>query len=189
MLEMDIFANHAGYIYIFLLFSYSLFGFAGGILEQLASKRTLIIAGYFVGCIGFCMIAHSLFIGANYLPLIIFGLFSNGFSVSGGNMFATMYTKAILMEEGEKVGIPRKVTGGFFGGLKGSCNLIGSFIGPLISPPIFLLIGFDKACILMGLIQITFVTIFYYKAQNTKSVYQDIGDLEIKDMKKKEISL
>lgn len=99
MLELDIFADKAGYIYVFLLGAYTFFGIIGGTLERFSSKKSLIIAGYISGVIGFSVIAHNLYIGTNILGFIIVGLFLNGFSVIGGNMFATMFTKAKLMEE------------------------------------------------------------------------------------------
>jgi len=163
MLQFDIYADQAGYIYVFLLGSYSFFGFVGGTLEYIFTKKSLIILGYLTGTIGFCTIAHKFFIGANFLPFVIIGLFLNGFSVIGGNMFATMHTKAELMKECEKVGISAKMAGGYFGGLKGSCNLIGSFLGPLISPNLYIEFGFDKTCIIMGMTQLAFVMYFYYK--------------------------
>ena len=64
------------------------------------------------------------------------------------------------MEAGEAIGITRYQTGGYFGGLKGSCNLIGTFLGPLISPQFYLLYGFEKACFIMGGLQILFMIIF-----------------------------
>lgn len=142
---MGIYADTTGYIYIFLLLSYSFFGFMGGALQKIAEKRTLIIVGYIAGFIGFCTIAHNVFIGSNFIVLIILGLFLNGYSVIGGNTFATMYTKAELMNAGEQEGISRKDAGAYFGGVKGSMNLIGTFIGPLISPNIYLMVGFDYA--------------------------------------------
>ena len=145
MLDMGIYADKTGYIYLFLLLSYSFFGFLGGFLQTLASKRTLIISGYISGFIGFFTIAHYIVFDSNYLLLIIFGLFLNGFSVIGGNTFATMFTKSELMEAGEAAGISRKDAGAYFGGLKGSMNLIGTFFGPLISPNIYMMIGFDYA--------------------------------------------
>jgi len=112
---------------------------------MIANKKTLIISGFFAGFFGFCFIAHGAFIGANYILLIIFGLSLNGYSVIGGNTFATMYTKTELMNAGEAKGVSRKEAGGYFGGVKGSMNLIGNFIGPLISPNIYMMVGFDYA--------------------------------------------
>jgi hypothetical protein len=163
MLKLGIYADKAGYIYVFLLGAYSFFGLIGGTLERFSSKKSLIIAGYISGVIGFSIIAHNLFVGFNVLGLIIVGLFLNGFSVIGGNMFATMYTKAKLMEECESVGISRQVAGGYFGGLKGSCNLIGAFCGPLLSPNLYILVGFDYSCLIMGSIQLLFVIYFILK--------------------------
>ena len=180
MLEMDIFADKAGYVYVFLLGSYAFFGFSGGLLEQLASKRTLIIAGYLCGFLGFCVIAHKFFVDANHLALIVLGLFMTGFSVIGGNMFATMFTKAKLMEAAEEAGVPRKVAGAYFGGLKGSCNLLGTFLGPLISPNIYLLCGFEKACIAMGICQLIFVGIFYAKSKQDMAEKRVIDSYELK---------
>ncbi|CAI2365963.1 unnamed protein product [Moneuplotes crassus] len=174
MLDMGIYAGTAGHIYIFLLLSYSIFGFFGGVLEIIADKKTLIIAGYFVGFLGFCTIAHCVFIGTNYVLLIIIGLFLNGYSVIGGNTFATMYTKAELMNAGEEKGISRKEAGGYFGGVKGSMNLIGTFIGPLVSPNVYMMIGFDYTCIMMGSIQIFFVLFFIYTTKNRDHQVQKI---------------
>jgi len=145
MLDMGIYADKTGYIYIFLLGSYAFFGFLGGFLEQIATKKTLIVSGYVGGFIGFLLISHSILLGSNMLTLIIIGLFLNGFSIIGGNMFATMFTKAELMQAGEAEGISRTESGAYFGGLKGSMNLIGTFMGPLISPNVYMMIGFDYA--------------------------------------------
>ena len=145
MLDMEIYADTTGYIYIFLLLSYSFFGFMGGILQEFATKKTLIVLGYIAGFVGFCTIAHSVLIGFNSIILIIIGLFLNGYSVIGGNTFATMFTKSELMDAGEREGISRKDAGAYFGGVKGSMNLIGTFIGPLISPNIYMMVGFDYA--------------------------------------------
>mmetsp|Transcript_10126 Transcript_10126/g.8923 ORF Transcript_10126/g.8923 Transcript_10126/m.8923 type:complete len:166 (+) Transcript_10126:708-1205(+) len=145
MLDMDIYADQTGYIYIFLLSSYSFFGFLGGFLQQMATKKTLIVVGYISGFIGFLSIGHGILTGNNYLTFIVIGLFLNGFSVIGGNMFATMFTKTELMEAGQEAGISRQESGAYFGGLKGSMNLIGTFIGPLISPNIYMMVGFDYA--------------------------------------------
>ena len=192
MFELGIYADKAGYIYVFLLGSYSLFGFLGGVLQDIATKRTLIISGYICGFLGFSLIAHSVLLNRDFLLLIIFGLFLNGFSIIGGNMFATMWTKSELMEAWEKAGISKKEAGGYFGGLKGSMNLIGSFIGPLISPNIYMLIGFDFACLTMGAIQILFVLFFIYTTQTYDYKYSEellknesleIGDLTIKEPK------
>jgi MFS family permease len=163
MIELDIYADQAGYVYIFLMGSYSIFGFMGGKLESFSSKRNLIIMGYLAGVLGFSMIAHKFFLGNNYLPFIIIGLFLNGFSIIGGNMFATMLTKTKLMEECEKVGIPPKISGSYFGGLKGFCNQIGSFIGPLISPNFYVALGFEDTCLLMATTQLLFAVWFFFK--------------------------
>jgi len=48
-------------------------------------------------------------------------------------MFATMYMKGELMNVAEEHNISKEAVGGYFGGLKGSCNLLGYFLGPLIS--------------------------------------------------------
>jgi len=191
MLDMDIYADKAGYIYVFLLGSYSLFGFFGGFLQNIASKQTLIISGFVIGFIGFCSIAHHVVFGTNYIILIILGLFLNGFSVVGGNMFATLFTKAELMEACEKAGISKKEAGGYFGGLKGSMNLIGSFIGPLLSPNIYMMVGFDYACITMGTIQILFVTFFIYTIKMTemkaiKEYNSEADSIEIKSFTMRE---
>ncbi|CAI2363495.1 unnamed protein product [Moneuplotes crassus] len=179
MLDMGIYADTTGYIYIFLCLSYSVFGFLGGVLEIIANKKTLIISGFFAGFFGFCFIAHGAFIGANYILLIIFGLSLNGYSVIGGNTFATMYTKTELMNAGEAKGVSRKEAGGYFGGVKGSMNLIGNFIGPLISPNIYMMVGFDYACIIMGSIQILFVIFFIYMtSSNSNSKHPQISDKE-----------
>mmetsp|Transcript_31532 Transcript_31532/g.27921 ORF Transcript_31532/g.27921 Transcript_31532/m.27921 type:complete len:133 (-) Transcript_31532:447-845(-) len=53
MLDMGIYADKAGYIYVFLQVSYSLFGFCGGILQEMATKKTLIVSGYLAGFVGF----------------------------------------------------------------------------------------------------------------------------------------
>jgi hypothetical protein len=53
MYEMGILADQAGYVYLFLLVSYSIFGFLGGILELFATKRNIIISGYITGFTGF----------------------------------------------------------------------------------------------------------------------------------------
>ena len=101
MLDIGIYADKAGYIYLALLASYAFFGFMGGPLEKVASIRNLITSGYVLGLVGFGLIAHALYFGFTFLPLIIIGLFINGYSVIAGNTFATMYTKAELMEEGD----------------------------------------------------------------------------------------
>ena len=61
--EMDIFADQAGYIYLFLVGAYSLFGALGGVLEACASKKTIICLGYIAGLIGFSMIGHYSYLG------------------------------------------------------------------------------------------------------------------------------
>ena len=118
--DMGIYADKAGYIYLFLMGSYCVFGISGGLIEKLGSKKSLIYAGYIAGAISYTLIAHNAYLHADFLPLIIIGLILVGFSVIGGNMFATMFTKAYLMEVGEKHGIPKQNSGGYFGGLKGS---------------------------------------------------------------------
>lgn len=160
LFKMNIYADTAGYIYVFLVGSYCIFGFMGGILESIATKKTLIIAGYIAGALAFTLIGHYSYLNENYVSLIIAGLFINGFSVIGGNMFATMWTKSQLMEAGDAIGISKKETGGYFGGLKGSCNLIGTFTGPFISPYLYVTVGFDKACYIMGSIQLLFMILF-----------------------------
>ena len=62
-------------------------------------------------------------------------------------MFATMYVKAELMEIAFFYNIHKDEVGGYFGGLKGSCNLLGYFLGPLISPYLYVYFGFEAACI------------------------------------------
>ena len=53
MYEMGILADQAGYVYLSLFIGYSFFGFLGGVLELIATKRNLIVCGYFAGFIGF----------------------------------------------------------------------------------------------------------------------------------------
>lgn len=161
MFDIGIYADKAGYIYLSLLASYAFFGFMGGPLEKIASVRNLITSGYLLGFVGFGLIAHYLYFGVNLLPLIIVGLFINGYSVIAGNTFATIYTKSQLMDEGEACGISRKKVGGYFGGVKGSMNLFGTFVGPLVSTNIYLLIGFEYSCLIMGAIQVIFALFFY----------------------------
>ena len=120
MIDMGIYADEDGYVYVFLLGSYSLFGFFGGVLQQIATKKNLIVSGYVFGFLGFGAIAHSIIFDSDHLPLIIIGLFMNGFSIVGGNMFATMFTKSELMDAATQIGISQKETGGYFGGLKSS---------------------------------------------------------------------
>mmetsp|Transcript_10384 Transcript_10384/g.9179 ORF Transcript_10384/g.9179 Transcript_10384/m.9179 type:complete len:152 (+) Transcript_10384:319-774(+) len=98
MLDMGIYADKAGYVYVFLQASYSIFSFSGGVLMEYISKYNLIVIGYFTGFIGFAAIGHHVFFDSNYLSLIIIGLFLNGFSYVGGNVFATMLTKDELMK-------------------------------------------------------------------------------------------
>jgi hypothetical protein len=61
-----------------------------------------------------------------------------------------MYTKGELMNAGEIKGMTRKDIGGYFGGLKGSMNLVGVFIGTFMSPNLYILVGFEYTCIIMG---------------------------------------
>lgn len=172
MFDIGIFADQAGYIYVSLMVSYSLFGFFGGVLQSYIEKRVLIIMGYISGFIGFSFIAHKIFIHSDLVPLIIVGLFINGFSVVGGNMFATMWTKSELMDVCIRAGHTKEEAGAYFGGIKGSMNLIGAFMGPLASPTISMVVGFEMACITMGTVQILFVTLFIYSTQEKFRVHQ-----------------
>jgi hypothetical protein len=58
-----------------------------------------------------------------------------------------MYTKNELMKAGEVEGMSRRDIGGYFGGLKGSMNLVGVFIGTFVSPNLYILVGFEYTCI------------------------------------------
>jgi len=104
-------------------------------------------------------------------------------------MFATMFTKSELMIACQKAGISRKKAGGYFGGLKGSMNLIGSFLGPLISPSIYMMVGFDYACISMGTIQILFVMFFIYTVQITEKKTHHGNNEEIESLECKSFSM
>jgi hypothetical protein len=176
MYKMGILADQAGYVYLFLFIGYSFFGFLGGVLESIATKRNLIICGYFAGFIGYWLIAHYAFIGQNYTILIIIGLFINGYSVIGGNTFATIYIKEELMKAGEIKGMNRKDIGGYFGGLKGSMNLVGTLTGSFISPNLYILVGFEYACILLGWVQLGFSYVFviYTRDENNGKVEKQI---------------
>ena len=94
-------------------------------------------------------------------------------------MFATMFTKSELMDAATQIGISQKETGGYFGGLKSSWNLIGSFLGPLISPNVYMLVGFDYAWLLMGVIQIIFVIFFIYTTRSTENPHYRVNRLEV----------
>ena len=61
-----------------------------------------------------------------------------------------MYIKEELMKAGEIKGMNRKDIGGYFGGIKGSMNLVGLLIGTFMSPNLYILIGFEYTCILLG---------------------------------------
>lgn len=94
----------------------------------------------------------------------------NGFSVIAGNTFATMYTKAELMKVGEAQGMTRKDIGGYFGGIKGSMNLIGIFVGAFVSPNLYMMVGFEYTCLIMGIIQLIFSYVFliYTREENNQ---------------------
>eukprot|EP00345_Euplotes_harpa_P015253 CAMPEP_0168334202 /NCGR_PEP_ID=MMETSP0213-20121227/10115_1 /TAXON_ID=151035 /ORGANISM="Euplotes harpa, Strain FSP1.4" /LENGTH=84 /DNA_ID=CAMNT_0008338777 /DNA_START=811 /DNA_END=1065 /DNA_ORIENTATION=- len=78
--DYGIMADMSGYIFIFYVMSYSLFGFLGGVIGTYAQKRSLIMCGYLIGFFTFCFIGHEFFLGVGCLPLIIIGLFLNGLS-------------------------------------------------------------------------------------------------------------
>ena len=80
LLEFGVFANLSGYIFVFNVISYSLFGILGGYMTDYATKRNLILFGYIVGFVTFCSIGHAYIIGTNFLGFIILGLFLNGLS-------------------------------------------------------------------------------------------------------------
>lgn len=124
----------------------------------------MIVGGHLAGCIGFLLIAHQLYLDQDWMSLIIIGLFFNGFSALSGNLFATMFTKSELMWTGNKYGVSKKATGGYFGGLKGGWDFLGTFIGPLVSPNLYDYIGFEKACIAMSVLQLLLAGIFYIKS-------------------------
>jgi MFS family permease len=92
--EYGIMANLSGYIFVFNVVSYSLFGILGGYMTEYASKRNLILFGYIVGFFTFMVIGHQCIIGVDILPLIMLGLFMNGLSCVCQNVFATMYIKS-----------------------------------------------------------------------------------------------
>mmetsp|Transcript_31532 Transcript_31532/g.27922 ORF Transcript_31532/g.27922 Transcript_31532/m.27922 type:complete len:112 (-) Transcript_31532:18-353(-) len=95
-------------------------------------------------------------------------------------MFATMFTKAELMEACQKAGISKKEAGGYFGGLKGSMNLMGSFIGPIVSPCICMLVGFDYTCITMGTVLILFALFFMYTVKiEPKNNIKEMSNIEV----------
>lgn len=163
--EYGIMADMSGYIFVFFVMSYSFFGIFGGVIEQIAKKRTLILLGYIIGCLTFLVIGHEYFLGVNFLPLIILGLFLNGFSCVCHNMFATMYVKAELMKSATDHHVNKQSVGGYFGGLKGSCNLLGNFLGPLISSYLYVRIGFELSCLALAIFQLSFFTVFYVKTK------------------------
>ena len=161
--EYGIMADTSGYIFIFFVISYSLFGFMGGVINQYAQKRTLILTGYLVGFVAFIFIGHQFLLGINCLSLIIWGLFLNGLSCVFHNMFATMYVKNELMESAALFNVDKDSVGGYFGGLKGSCNLLGYFLGPLISSYLYLKIGFELTCLVLSVFQLCYFFIFWVK--------------------------
>ena len=57
----------------------------------------------------------------------------------------------------------KNTVGSYFGGLKGSWNLLGGFLGPLISSYLYLKLDFELTWIAWGIFQLIFFGIFYYK--------------------------
>ncbi len=56
-------------------------------------------------------------------------------------------------------------------------NLFGTFTGPLISTNIYLFVGFDYCCVIIGCTQMVFAIIFYtvihYQAKTKASHYRE----------------
>lgn len=167
--DMNIFADKAGYIYWFLPASYWLFGyFGGGIIQNLAMKRTIICIGFILGTIAYVFIGHHAYLHFNLIPLIILGLALLGIALVGGNTFATIYTKGKLMEYGKLKGISEVQSGAYFGGLKGSWNFLGLFLGPLMSLQTYEILGFDWTWLLMAFLLFSFAMLFANKTDRVK---------------------
>lgn len=178
--QYGIMADMSGYIFIFYVMSYSFFGLFGGKIAEFAKKRTLILLGYLVGFLTFCIIGHEYFLGVNFLPLIMLGLLLNGLSCVCHNMFATMYVKAELMNSATDHNVSKQSVGGYFGGLKGSCNLLGNFLGPLISSYLYLRLGFELTCIALAIFQLGFFCVFYFQTKEKKvSSRIELSQLEL----------
>ena len=115
----------------------------------------------FLGFFAFWLIGHEAFIGFDSIYLIVIGLFLNGLSCVCHNVFATMYVKSELMDSALDHNMDKLDVGGYFGGLKGSWNIIGSFFGPLISASLALRIGFEYTCISLAVFQAAFFWVYY----------------------------
>ena len=131
-------------------------------ISKYLQKRSVILIGYIVGWLTFWLIGHEFFIGTNFLPLIVIGLFLNGLSCVCHNVFATMYVKSELMDAALDHNINKYSVGGYFGGLKGSWNLLGGFLGPLISSYLYLKLDFELTWISLAIFQLAFFGVFYY---------------------------
>ena len=164
--QYGIMADKSEYMFMLFVISYFFFSLMGGKINQYVQKRTLILTGYLIGCFAFILIGHQFLLGTNYLLLIIWGLFLNGVSCVFHNMFATMYVKSELMESAELFGIDKESVGGYFGGLKGSCSLLGYFLGPLISSFLYIKLDFELTWLSLAAFQLFYFFVFLVKTSD-----------------------